>query len=41
MNKYISEVLETVRKKNASEREFMQTVEEDVKSIEPGVEEHP
>ena len=41
MNKYISEVLETVRKKNASEPEFVQTVEEVFKSIEPVVEKHP
>ena len=41
MNQYISEVLEAVRKKNASEPEFVQTVEEVFKSIEPVVEKHP
>ena len=41
MNQYISEVLESVRKKNASEPEFVQTVEEVFKSIEPVVEKHP
>ncbi len=41
MNQYISEVLESVRKKNASEPEFVQTVEEVFKSIEPVVDKHP
>ncbi len=41
MNAYISEVLESVRKKNASEPEFVQTVEEVFKSIEPVIEKHP
>ena len=41
MSKYIERVLEEVRKKNASEPEFVQTVEEVFKSIEPVVEKHP
>ncbi len=41
MNQYISEVLDSVRKKNASEPEFVQTVEEVFKSIEPVIEKHP
>ncbi|MBQ1263526.1 MAG: NADP-specific glutamate dehydrogenase, partial [Oscillospiraceae bacterium] len=41
MSKYIDRVLETVREKNASEPEFVQTVEEVFKSIEPVVEKHP
>lgn len=41
MNSYASEVLEEVRRKNAGEPEFVQTVEEVFKSIEPVVERHP
>lgn len=41
MNSYVSEVLEEVRRKNAGEPEFVQTVEEVFKSIEPVVERHP
>ncbi len=41
MNEYIERVLASVREKNASEPEFVQTVEEVLKSIEPVVERHP
>ncbi len=41
MSEYINRVLEEVKKKNASEPEFVQTVEEVFKSIEPVVEKHP
>ena len=41
MSEYINRVLASVRKKNASEPEFVQTVEEVFKSIEPVVERHP
>jgi len=41
VSQYIDRVLETVRKKNASEPEFVQTVEEVFKSIEPVIEKHP
>ena len=41
MSEYINRVLASVRKKNASEPEFVQTVEEVLKSIEPVVKRHP
>ncbi len=41
MSEYIDRVLSDVREKNASEPEFVQTVEEVLKSIEPVVERHP
>ena len=41
MNEYIERVLASVREKNASEPEFVQTVEEGFKSIAPVVERHP
>lgn len=41
MNKYLDQVLETVKKRNASEKEFIQAVEEVFKSIEPVIEKHP
>lgn len=41
MSEYINRVLASVRKKNAYEPEFVQTVEEVLKSIEPVVERHP
>ena len=41
MNEYIERVLASVREKNASEPEFVQTVEEVFKSIAPVVERHP
>ena len=41
MSEYINRVLEEVKRKNASEPEFVQTVEEVFKSIEPVVEKHP
>ena len=41
MSEYIERVLASVREKNASEPEFVQTVEEVLKSIEPVVERHP
>ena len=41
MNKYIESVIETVKKRNPHELEFIQTVEEVFKSIEPLVNAHP
>ena len=41
MNAYISEVLEKVKKRNANEPEFIQTVEEVLTSLEPVVNQHP
>lgn len=41
MNEYIERVLASVREKNVSEPEFVQTVEEVFKSIAPVVERHP
>ena len=41
MNSYIEKVLNDVRKRNSSEPEFIQTVEEVLKSIEPVIERHP
>jgi len=41
VNQYIEKVLESVKAKNASEPEFVQTVEEVFKSIEPVIEKHP
>ena len=41
MNAYIEEVLEKVRKRNANEPEFLQTVEEVLRSLEVVVEKHP
>lgn len=41
MSEYINRVLASVREKNASEPEFVQTVEEVLKSIEPVIEKHP
>ncbi len=41
MNEYINRVLASVREKNASEPEFVQTVEEVLASIEPVIERHP
>lgn len=41
MNKYLEQVLETVKKRNASEKEFIQAVEEVFKSIEPVIDKHP
>ena len=41
MNAYIEKVIEDVKKKNASEPEFIQTVEEVLRSLEPAVEKHP
>lgn len=41
MNNYVSRVLDSVKKNNASEPEFVQTVEEVFKSIEPVIEKHP
>ena len=41
MNEYIERVLASVREKNASEPEFVQTVEEVFKSIAPVVERYP
>lgn len=41
MNAYIQEVLEKVRQRDANEPEFIQTVEEVFKSLEPVIEKHP
>ncbi len=41
MNKYLEQVLETVKNRNASEKEFIQAVEEVFKSIEPVIDKHP
>lgn len=41
MNDYVSRVLDSVKKNNVSEPEFVQTVEEVFKSIEPVIEKHP
>ncbi|HAX40281.1 MAG TPA: NADP-specific glutamate dehydrogenase, partial [Clostridiales bacterium] len=41
MNAYIQRVLEDVKKKNAGEAEFLQTVEEVFTSLEPIVSKHP
>lgn len=40
-NKYLQDVVAKVRKKNANEPEFIQTVEEVLKSLEPIIEKHP
>jgi glutamate dehydrogenase (NADP+) len=40
MNSYIAEVLETVRKRNPNEPEFLQAVTEVLESIEPAIERH-
>jgi len=41
MNAYVESVIENVRKKNASEPEFIQTVEEVLSSLSPVVDKHP
>ena len=41
MNKYIERVLEETRAKNATEPEFLQTVEEVLTSLAPVVDAHP
>ena len=41
MNEYMNRVLETVKKRNAGEPEFIQTVEEVFKSLEVVIEQHP
>ena len=41
MNAYIQEVLAKVQKRDAHEPEFLQTVEEVLKSLEPVIEKHP
>lgn len=40
-NKYLQDVVNKVREKNANEPEFIQTVEEVLKSLEPIIEKHP
>ena len=40
-NKYLQDVVAKVREKNANEPEFIQTVEEVLKSLEPVIEKHP
>lgn len=41
MNAYLERVIEAVKKRNANEPEFIQTVEEVLGSLEPVVEKHP
>lgn len=41
MNKYIEKVINENKIKNASEPEFLQTVEEVLTSLEPVIEAHP
>ena len=41
MNAYIERVINEVKAKNASEPEFLQTVEEVLTSLEPAIEKHP
>ncbi len=41
MNAYIQEVLDKVRKRDANEPEFIQTVEEVLKSLETVIDQHP
>ncbi|MDR0841258.1 MAG: NADP-specific glutamate dehydrogenase [Christensenellaceae bacterium] len=41
MNAYIEEVLAKVKKRDANEAEFLQTVEEVLHSLEPVIEKHP
>ncbi|MBQ3459722.1 MAG: NADP-specific glutamate dehydrogenase [Solobacterium sp.] len=41
MNEYVKRVIEETRKKNPTEPEFLQTVEEVLTSIEPVIERHP
>ena len=41
MNEYVKRVIEETRKKNPTEPEFLQTVEEVLTSIEPVIEKHP
>jgi len=40
-SKYLNDVMETVKKRNAAEPEFLQAVEEVLVSIEPVIEAHP
>ena len=40
-NQYLNSVLETVKKRDAGEPEFLQAVEEVLESIEPVIEAHP
>ncbi|MEG1774245.1 MAG: Glu/Leu/Phe/Val dehydrogenase dimerization domain-containing protein, partial [Oscillospiraceae bacterium] len=41
MNAYVERVIEEVKKKNASEPEFCQTVEEVLSSLSPVIDQHP
>ncbi len=41
MNEYVARVIEETRKKNPTEPEFLQTVEEVLTSVEPVIEKHP
>ncbi len=41
MNAYIQRVLDETKKKNASEPEFLQTVEEVLTSLEKVIDKHP
>ncbi len=40
-NQYLLRVLDTVKRRNANEPEFIQTVEEVFRSLEPAIEKHP
>ncbi|MBO5930254.1 MAG: NADP-specific glutamate dehydrogenase, partial [Clostridia bacterium] len=40
-SKYLNDVMETVKKRNPGEPEFLQTVQEVFASIEPVIEAHP
>ena len=40
-NAYLSQLMETVKKRNANEPEFHQAVEEVLLSLEPVIERHP
>ena len=41
MNRYVERVIQSVRDRNRAEPEFVQTVEEVLKSISPLVDAHP
>ena len=41
MNAYIEQVIEDVKKRNPGEPEFIQAVEEVLRSLEPAMAQHP
>ena len=41
MNDYIERTIEYVKQKNADEPEFIQSVEEVLRTLEPVIEKHP